>query len=483
MKTNNHVVRPFLIGSEWVTGGGQPFNCTNPATGQINAVFGTADEKDVARAVQTAKAAQACPSWRQLFSHQRASILYRLASLVEDKKEFLADLQMKENGKLYKECLGQAKEAAATYRYFAGICETIPGELAPTRGDHLSLVTYEPYGVVAIITPWNSPLVLEAQKVGAALAAGNAVVLKPSEFTPESALQLAEIALKAGLPPGILNVLTGGGETGAALVRHPDVRMISFTGGTATGKRIAREAANRLAAVALELGGKSPHIVFADADLDLALSEVLNGVFSSSGQSCIAGTRLFVERSIYEDFVGALVQLSAALRVGPPDDPTSQFAPLSSFTHRDKVESMVQMAIEDGATVLLGGARPDAQHLSNGAYYLPTILAGMDNNSRICQQEVFGPVLCVLPFESEEALIELANDNVLGLGCGVWTKDFPKAYRIAKAIEAGTVWINTYKRLSVSAPFGGFKESGIGREKGFLGIRTYQETKTIIIGI
>jgi len=259
--------------------------------------------------------------------------------------------------------------------------------------------------------------------------------------------------------------------------------MISFTGGTSTGKIIAREAASRMASIALELGGKSPHIVFADADLDLALSEVLNGVFSSSGQSCIAGTRLFVERSIYDDFVATLVQLSHSLRVGPPDDPTSEFAPLSSFAHRDKVESMVQMAIEDGATVLVGGARPDAPHLANGAYYLPTILAGVNNKSRICQQEVFGPVLCALPFDSEESLIEQANDTAFGLGCGIWTKDFPKAYRVAKAIEAGTVWINTYKRLSVSAPFGGFKESGVGREKGFYGIRTYQETKTITVGI
>lgn len=482
MTTAQRAVRPFLIGSEWTTGGGAPFESINPATGELNALIGTADATDVDRAVQVAKAAQAA-SWRQMLPHQRAAILHRLANLIEEQREQLADIQMRQNGKLRKECLEQAMGAAAAYRYFAGICETIPGELAPPRGNYLSWVTYEPYGVVAAITPWNSPLTLEAQKLGAALAAGNAVILKPSEFTPGPAVQVAELALQAGLPPGILNVLTGGAATGAALVSHSGVRMISFTGGTATGKTIAREAAGRMAAVALELGGKSPHIVFADADLEHALSEVLHGVFSSSGQSCIAGSRLFVERAIHDRFVAALITATQALKVGPPDDPATTMAPLSSFIHRDKVESMVQMAIEDGATVLAGGARPTAAHLSDGAYYLPTILSSIDNRSRICQQEVFGPVLCVLPFDDENDLIQQANDTVFGLACGIWTQDFPKAWRIARSIDAGTAWINTYKRLSVSVPFGGFKESGSGREKGFYGIRTYQEPKTVMVGL
>lgn len=483
MTSTSNTVRPFLIGSEWTTGGGQPFESINPATGSVNALIGAANAADIDRAVQVAKKAQASSSWGKLLPHQRAAILHRLANLIDAHREELADIQMRENGKLRKECLDQATGASAAYRYFAGICETIPGEVAPPRGDYLSWVTYEPYGVVAVITPWNSPLTLEAQKLGAALAAGNTTILKPSEFTPGPALKVAELALEAGLPPGVLNVLTGRGETGAALVEHPEVRMISFTGGTATGKAIAQKASERMASIALELGGKSPHIIFADADLDRAVAEVTQGVFSSSGQSCIAGTRLFVERSIYDEFMANLVRKAADLKVGPPDDPNSQMAPLSSFIHRDKVESMVQMAIEDGATVLTGGKRPDAPELQNGAYFLPTILAGMSNSSRICQQEVFGPVLCALPFDSEEDLIEQANDTVFGLACGVWTRDFPKAYRISRAIEAGTIWINTYKRLSVSVPFGGFKESGFGREKGFYGIRTYQEPKTIMIGV
>lgn len=483
MRGDNGPVRPFLIGSTWTAGEGQAFESINPATGRSNGMIGGASRADVDRAVQAAKAAQAQPAWRNMLPHQRAAILRRIAERIEANATELAELQMRENGKLRAECVEQASNGAGAYRYFASICETMPSEVAPSRGDHLAMVLYEPFGVVAAITPWNSPLTLESQKVAAALAAGNAVVLKPSEFTPSVALRVAELALEAGLPPGLLNVVTGlGGETGAALVGHPDVRLISFTGGTATGKAIAREAAGRMAAVALELGGKSPHIVFADADVDQALEGVLNGVFSSTGQSCIAGTRLFVQRSLFDAFVERLVAAAQALRVGPPEDPASQVAPLSSFVHRDKVEAMVAMAREDGGQVLCGGTRPQDPRLVDGAYFLPTIIGGVANSARICQQEVFGPVLCVMPFDDEADLVAQANDTAFGLACGVWTRDFPKAWRVARAIEAGTVWINTYKRLSVSVPFGGFKESGTGREKGYFGIRTYQEAKTVMVG-
>lgn len=484
MRGDKPLVQAFLVGPDWTTGEGAPFESINPATGQSNGLLGGASAADVDRAVQAAKAAQASAPWRTMLPHRRAAILRRIGDLIEAHSEELAELQMRQNGKLRKECLEQAAGGAAAYRYFAGICETMPSEVAPARGEHLAMVVYEPFGVVAAITPWNSPLTLESQKVAAALAAGNAVVLKPSEFTPSIALRVGELALEAGLPPGILNVVTGlGTETGSALVRHPDVRLISFTGGTATGKAIAREAAGRMAAVALELGGKSPHIVFADADQDKALQGVLHGVFSSSGQSCIAGTRLFVQRSIYHGFVERLVAATQALRVGPPDDPDTQVAPLSSFVHRDKVEAMVAMAVQDGARVLAGGRRPEDPRLAQGAYFLPTVLAGVDNAARICQQEVFGPVLCVMPFDDEADLVAQANGTAFGLACGVWTADFPKAWRVARAVEAGTVWINTYKTLSVSVPFGGFKESGAGREKGFFGIRSYQEAKTVMVGL
>lgn len=483
MNTASHV-QPFLIGSTWTQGQGTPFESINPATGESNGLFGNATAADVDHAVKRAKAAQAEPAWRRLHAHQRAALLRRIGDAIEADAENLAQLQMRQNGKLLKECREQAAGGAAAYRYFAAICETMPGEVAPSRGEHLALVTYEPYGVVAAITPWNSPLTLESQKVAAAIAAGNAVVLKPSEFTPSIALRVGELALEAGLPPGILNVVTGlGAETGGALVAHPDVRMISFTGGTATGKAIARAAAGRMVATALELGGKSPHIVFADADFEKAIDGVLHGIFSSSGQSCIAGSRLFVEQGIFDRFVAELKRKAAALRVGPPTDPQSQFAPLSSFMHRDKVESLVQMAREDGGEIILGGSRPADPALAKGAYFLPTIVVGLPNTARLCQQEVFGPVLCAMPFANEADLIEQANQTDFGLAAGVWTGDFAKAWRVARSIEAGTVWLNTYKQLSVSVPFGGFKESGSGREKGFYGIRTYQEPKTVMIGL
>jgi acyl-CoA reductase-like NAD-dependent aldehyde dehydrogenase len=391
---------------------------------------------------------------------------------------------MRENGKLRSECETQAGAAAGAFRYFASICETMVSEIAPSRGPHVANVIYEPYGVVAAITPWNSPLTLEAQKVAAAVAAGNAVVLKPSEFTPGPARELGRIFLDAGMPPGILNVVTGSGlETGSALVQHPGVRMISFTGGTATGRAIGRIAAERLVPVALELGGKSPHIVFADADLDAAADAVVAGIFTSSGQSCIAGSRLFIERGIYDEFLERVVIRTNNLKVGLPDAEGVHVAPLSSFIHRERVEHYVQAARDEGGTIVTGGKRPGAAELQNGAFYEPTIITGLTNTAKACSEEIFGPVLCVLPFENEADLVEQANGTAFGLGCGLWTESYKKAWRVARAIDSGTVWINTYKELSVAVPFGGFKDSGIGREKGYYGIRVYQEPKTIMWGM
>ncbi|WP_176053390.1 aldehyde dehydrogenase [Paraburkholderia caribensis] len=477
-------IQPFLIGGEWVQGTGSAFDSTNPANGKLNKRVAGASAADVDQAVRNAHRAQRDPKWRNTLPHERARLLHRVADLIVERGDLLANVQMRENGKLFSECRTQAAAAAGAFRYFAGIVETMVSEVAPSRGPHVANVIYEPFGVVAAITPWNSPLTLEAQKVAAAIAAGNAVVLKPSEFTPGPALELGRIFLDAGFPPGILNVVTGlGGETGLALVQHPDVRMISFTGGTATGRAIGRIAAERLVPVALELGGKSPHIVFADADLDAAVDGVVSGIFTSSGQSCIAGSRLFVEREIYDDFLARVVERTRALKVGLPDVAGSQIAPLSSFVHRERVESYVKSAREDGGTILIGGKRPDAPELQAGAFYEPTIIAGLTNAAKACRDEIFGPVLCVLPFDGEDDLVEQANGTTFGLGCGIWTESYKKAWRVARAIESGTVWINTYKELSVAVPFGGFKDSGVGREKGYYGIRVYQEPKTILWGM
>lgn len=478
--------KKMWIGGQAVDGdaGIAPLVSVNPATGSVNYEVAAAGAAAADTAVHNADEAVRGKAWRGMLPHQRAAVLARIADGMESRGEELARLQMIENGKVWRECQAQVKSAAATFRYYAGVCETTGSEVTPSRGDYLSMSVYEPYGVVAAITPWNSPMTMEAQKVAPALAAGNAVVLKPSEITPSTGLLLAEIASQAGLPPGILNVLPGtGAQVGAALVEHPKVRMVSFTGGTESGRRIAETAARKLMPVALELGGKSPHIVFDDAPVDAAVAALAGGIFEGSGQSCVAGSRAFVQRGVYNEVVAKLTATARALKVDLPDAAGAEMGPLATFAHRDRVASMVEAARAAGADVLTGGARPDDARLAQGAYYLPTLIAGIDNQAAIAQQEIFGPVLCVIPFDDEDDLIAQANDTAFGLASGVWTRDYPRAWRVARALEAGTVWINTYKQLSIATPFGGFKDSGIGREKGINGMRLYQQPKGIYFGM
>ena len=472
--------KAFLINGEWVSHEQDYFESVNPATGQVNYRLSTANQADVDLAVSTATNAVRQPSWRDLLPHARAQILHRMAALIIERAEDFARLQMLENGKVWAECKSQAASAAATFRYYAGVCETLGAEVTPSRGNYLSMVAYEPYGVVAAITPWNSPLTMEAQKVAPALAAGNAVILKPSEVTPSAAVLLGEVGLAAGLPPGILNVLTGhGATTGKALVEHPGVRMISFTGGTASGRVIGMAAADRIIPVALELGGKSPHIVFDDANLQAAVEAVVGGIFEGSGQSCVAGSRLFVQRSVYDRLLALLIERTKRIKVGLPDDESVEMGPLATFAHRARIEQMVDSARKEGGTIVLGGKRPEQAQLQQGAFYLPTIITGLNNQNTCVREEIFGPVLCVLPFEDEEDLIKQANDSMYGLASGIWTANYQRAWRTACALETGLVWINTYKQLSISTPFGGFKNSGIGREKGINGVRIYQQSKGI----
>jgi acyl-CoA reductase-like NAD-dependent aldehyde dehydrogenase len=476
-------VQPFLIDNTWVTGGGEPFVSSNPADGSEIAMVGGADAADVDAAVEAAKGALENPAWRDLKPHQRALLLHRIGELLDADAENLARLQMRDNGKTLRECRVLVGKAAGAFRYFAAVCETFEGELPAPRGNNLPVTVYEPVGVVGAITPWNSPVTLEAQKLAPVLAAGNAIILKPSEVTPLIALEHARIALEAGLPPGVVNVLSGGGDVGRALVRHPGVDMISFTGGTKTGSAIAAEAGRLLKPVMLELGGKSPNIVFADADMAKAVKGAGNGIFSGNGQSCIAGSRIFVEEPIMDEFVDGLRAFAQNFRMGPPEDEDTDTGPLASFAHRDRVEEFVDIGRGEGAHVLTGGARPSDGILAKGAYYPATILTGLDNRARISQEEIFGPVAVILPFKGEDDLIEMANDTVYGLAAGVWTCDYRRAWRVARAIRAGTVWINTYKQTAITSPFGGFKQSGLGREKGLQGMRAYMEPKAIYWGM
>jgi acyl-CoA reductase-like NAD-dependent aldehyde dehydrogenase len=473
----------ILVAGLWRRGNGGDIVSTNPADGSVNATINAASEADVIEAIERAHDAARQPAWRDAKPHERAGLLHAIAAGIRDHAEELAQLQTRDTGKCIRETRALVASAAATFQYVAAALETLENEITPSRGDYVTMSTWEPLGVVAAISPWNSPIASDAQKIAPALAGGNAVIVKPAEWTSLVSLRLARIIEAAGLPPGLLSVLPGPGRViGDVIVKHPLVRKVSFTGGTTTGRVIARAAAEKLMPVTLELGGKSPTIVLPDADRETALNGVLYGIFSSTGQSCIAGSRLFVHESIYDEFVAELVERTKALQVGHPDNPATRVAPMVALAHRDSVARYVDLAREEGAEVLCGGRIPTGPDYDNGAYYLPTILQGLDNSARVCQEEIFGPVLVAMQFSSDEELIKMANHSVFGLACGIWTENYRRAAKLARAIEAGTVWINTYKQFSASTPFGAGKDSGVGSEKGRLGIRNWMQQKSLYWG-
>jgi acyl-CoA reductase-like NAD-dependent aldehyde dehydrogenase len=473
-----------LIGGRWRDGSGPLYSTEYPADGSVVAELHAASLADVDDAVQAAEAARHRPKWAGLKPHQRALLLHRMAVGIRDRAEELAQLQRLDNGKPISETRALVASAAGTFQYFAAACETLEDQVTPARGDYLTMSLHEPIGVVAAITPWNSPIASEAQKMAPALAAGCPVVIKPAEITPRMAIELARIGEAAGLPPGILSVLPGKGALlGDALVRHPVVKRVAFTGGTSVGLGIARLAADKLMGVSLELGGKSPTIVCADADLDHAVAGVLFGIFSSSGESCIAGSRAFVHRSVYAAFRERLLAGVRALRVGDPALETTQMGPLVSGAHRDSVERYVALGLSEDGQLLTGGARLAGSLYDRGYYYPPTVIEGLPNGARMVQEEIFGPVLALLPWDNEAELIAQCNDNPYGLACGIWTRDYRSAWRLGAALQTGTVWVNTYKQFSSSTPFGGVKMSGTGREKGRLGILEYTTQKSYYWGL
>ena len=472
----------MLVGGEWVdASSGKTFESVNPYTGRVWATAPEAGEEDVDRAVRAAREAFDEGPWGAMTGTERARLLRRLAELIAENAEGIARVESTDNGKLLREMGGQMKALPEWYYYFAGAADKIHGETIPSdKPNFLVYTRREPIGVVGAIVPWNSPVLLLTWKLAPALAAGCTVVAKPAEQTPASVLEFARLFEEAGFPPGVFNVITGDGPTtGRALVRHPGVDKVAFTGSTETGIAVMKDAADHLAKVSLELGGKSPNIVFDDADLKAANNGVIAGIFAATGQTCMAGSRLFVQQKAHDELVGRLSERAEAIKLGDPFEAETEMGPVAFKDHLEKVQDAIRAGREEGAELVCGGNRPQEEGLKEGYFIEPTIFTQVNNDMGIARDEIFGPVLSVIPFEDEEELVRQANDTRFGLAAGIWTRDVQRAHRVAHALKAGTVWVNSYRTVSFNAPFGGYKMSGLGRENGVESIREYTQSKSV----
>ena len=473
----------MLIGGQWADpAGGQWFASENPFTGQAWAQIPRGGADDVDKAVKAAWEAFRGP-WRSMTASARGAVLRKFGDLVAENAERLAELESRDNGKLITEMRGQLRYIPQWFYYFGGLADKIEGRVIPIdKPGVFNFTREEPLGVVAAITPWNSPLMLATWKLAPALAAGNTVVWKPSEFSSVSAFAFGELFEQAGFPPGVVNIITGfGGEIGEALVTHPRVAKVAFTGGDATGQHVYELAARGIKKVTLELGGKSANIVFDDAEIDNAVKGAVSGIFAATGQTCIAGSRLLVQRSIHDRFMDKLLALARTARMGDPLDDSTQVGPITTPSQYRKVLEYIEIAKGEGAACVLGGAAATRPECGDGWFVEPTIFTGVDPRMRIAQEEVFGPVLSVIPFDTDDEAVEIANDTLFGLAAGVWTSSIKRALRMSERLEAGTVWVNTYRAVSYMSPFGGYKRSGLGRESGVSAIRDYLQEKSVWI--
>lgn len=471
----------LYIGGEWtLPHSGRAIPSIDPSTEEVWAEVAEADATDVDRAVEAARAAMRGAWKNKVTATQRGLLLYKLAELIKRDTVRLAELESRDNGKPLRDTTQEVLRAVDWLIYFAGAADKIEGEQIPFKQDALAYTRREPVGVVGAVLPWNSPIMLYSWKIGPALAAGNALVLKPAEQTPVTALEIARLVEEAGFPPGVFNVVPGYGATaGAALAAHPGVNKMSFTGSHATAQKIMQLAAVNLKRCSFECGGKAPHIVFADADLERALPVAVHSAFRSTGQSCALGSRLFVQRPIYETFLKKIADRAKTIRIGAPQDKQTHIGPQTSAEQLAKTEKYIAIGKAEGAKLVAGGKRPAS--LPKGYYIEPTVFADVDNKSRLAQEEIFGPVLAVMPFDTEEEVIQKANDVEYGLVAGLWTSDVGRAHRVAAQIEAGLVTVNTFRSTHWMLPYGGYKLSGIGRENGLEAIRGFTEVKTVVI--
>ncbi|WP_249340478.1 aldehyde dehydrogenase family protein [Sphingomonas sp. 2SG] len=471
----------LLIGGEWVDGvDGGTIRVENPYNGETLANIAEATAADVDLAVAAAQAA--FPAWAALPAHERGRLLLKLADAIEADTANLARLEALDTGHPIRDCLGlDVPRTVLCYRYFGGMADKLEGSVIPVDAGFLNYVEREPIGVVGAIVPWNFPLMFTSWKMGPALAAGNTIVIKPSEITPLSTLRIGELMLQVGIPAGVVNIVTGYGHTvGAAIAEHPGIGKVAFTGSTATGRSIVKASAGNLKKVQLELGGKGPNIVFADADIRAAVNGSAFAIFHNQGQACIAGSRLMLHEDIADGFLEQFVALAKSIRLGDPLDLQTEMGPLTSRLHQERVLSFVDVAKGEGGEVIAGGSRPNG--FETGCFVEPTIVRAKPGD-RVAQEEVFGPFVTVLTFKTDEEALAIANSTDYGLGAGLWTRDIGRAHRFAKKIHAGMVWINCYKRVHPASPFGGVGQSGYGREMGFEAMREYTVPKSVWINV